>query len=239
MKKRTIALMLSVLAVMMLIGVGFASWVITQGASNEQSGNIVVDTVTDNRVYVSVELKDGENDDLIFGWKDSDPAVSNPWLSHGAAEMEENMSTTFLVHVTDREGNPSDATVEGTLTLNLKTLKEESELTGEEVLGTATKDYALPQWVVQQEVAVTRISTGEYEVTISFKWADALKLDGSDEEGSNPYIYFNAGTSAGVDRLAGLSAPVENNADAALRVLKDLEKIHSSSVYLLTIEVSK
>lgn len=54
MKKRTIALMLSVLAVMMLVGVGFATWVISQGDSKEVPGSLVVETVKDNRLNVSV-----------------------------------------------------------------------------------------------------------------------------------------------------------------------------------------
>ena len=54
MKRKTLTLVLCLLTVMSLVGVGFASWVINANASEDVSGNIVVDTVSDERYNISV-----------------------------------------------------------------------------------------------------------------------------------------------------------------------------------------
>lgn len=57
MKRKTLTLTLSILACLALIGVGFASWIISAGATKNAEGSFIVDTVTDNRLVV--EMVDG------------------------------------------------------------------------------------------------------------------------------------------------------------------------------------
>lgn len=57
MKRKTLTLTLSILACLALIGVGFASWVISADTSTNATGSFIVDTVTDNRLVV--EMVDG------------------------------------------------------------------------------------------------------------------------------------------------------------------------------------
>lgn len=233
MKKRTIALMLSVLAVLMLVGVGFATWVISQGASTDAQGNIVVDAVTDERVYVEIAKKSGEDDEIVFG-HDKSSADPTDWLKNADDDKAENMSCIFVLTVKNREGELTDAT---TVTPTLQILRP---ATGEE---SEPQTVTLPQWVVAQAVAVNHVSTGTYELTVEFKWAAALNPDSSATEGLNPYIYFNGGTSKGTDRMAGLAINaeqhMENNADAALKVLSDIYAIPANTFYKLSVDVAK
>ena len=53
MKRKTLTLTLSILACLALIGVGFASWIISADAIKEAEGNIIVDTVTDKSYVIS------------------------------------------------------------------------------------------------------------------------------------------------------------------------------------------
>lgn len=57
MKRKTLTLTLSILACLALIGVGFASWIISADTSTNAKGSFIVDTVTDNRLVV--EMVDG------------------------------------------------------------------------------------------------------------------------------------------------------------------------------------
>ena len=52
MKRKTLTLTLSILACLALIGVGFASWIISADTSTNATGSFIVDTVTDNRLVV-------------------------------------------------------------------------------------------------------------------------------------------------------------------------------------------
>ena len=64
MKRKTLTLVLCLLTVMSLVGVGFASWVISADTSVEETGKIVVDTVTDNRL--TLEVGTVANKDIVF-----------------------------------------------------------------------------------------------------------------------------------------------------------------------------
>ena len=226
MKKRTIALMLSVLAVMMLVGVGFATWVISQGDSSSAQANIVVDTVTDERVYASAAVAPGSKDSFIFGYDDSDVPTYD-WLSNDDDTKEQNLTVTFRVTVKDRENNPVD---DATVVPTLQILKPGATPDADPVAVT------LPDWIVTPVLTQANIVNnhdGTYDLTVTFAWAAALN-------NSNPYQYFNGGKSDGNDRLAGLDpANYETNADAALKVLKDIEAVGADVYYKVTFAVSK
>ena len=53
MKRKTLTLTLSILACLALIGVGFASWIISADATKNEKGNIIVDTVKDKSYVIS------------------------------------------------------------------------------------------------------------------------------------------------------------------------------------------
>ena len=67
MKRKTLTLTLSILACLALIGVGFASWIISAGTSATDQGSFIVDTVTDNRLvatgrWITITKDSGENE---------------------------------------------------------------------------------------------------------------------------------------------------------------------------------
>lgn len=96
MKKRIITLTLSILAVIMLVGVGFASWVISQGDSTEAQGNILVETIADKRLKVSAEV----TGNIQFGAPAT--GATTGWLREDAtagAVVSENLDVTLTVTV--------------------------------------------------------------------------------------------------------------------------------------------
>lgn len=270
MKKRTIALMLSVLAVMMLVGVGFATWVISQSQELSSEGNIIVDTVTDERLFARVSVDETERqgvNDIIFGWKKPAEDFDNPWLTNEAADKEQNMKVVLKLEVftdsamqtpTDKftiNGKAPDQVAISDL-LKIKApkkvedpdnageylyAKEDPENAGQYIPAKAPADdvedvvfenLVLPQWVVNAST-FEKSSTGVYLITIEFTWADALS-------NLNPYLYFNASTSAATDKMAGLTpneTNMKNNGDAALKVLKDLEALKPAKLGGLTPEL--
>ena len=67
MKRKTLTLTLSILACLALIGVGFASWIISANTSTKAEGSFIVDTVTDNRLeatgrWITITKDSGENE---------------------------------------------------------------------------------------------------------------------------------------------------------------------------------
>ena len=67
MKRKTLTLTLSILACLALIGVGFASWIISADTSTTAQGSFIVDTVTDNRLeatgrWITITKDSGENE---------------------------------------------------------------------------------------------------------------------------------------------------------------------------------
>ena len=70
MKRKTLTLTLSILACLALIGVGFASWVISAGKTETVTGNIVVDDVSDKRISLTYEWVGG-NSSIIYGWDEN------------------------------------------------------------------------------------------------------------------------------------------------------------------------
>ena len=71
MKRRSLTLVLCLLATLSLASVGFAAWVISAGDIENATGQINVDTVTDNRIMISeIKLDDDSWDFEHKTWTD-------------------------------------------------------------------------------------------------------------------------------------------------------------------------
>lgn len=104
MKRKTLTLILCLLTVMSLVGVGFASWVISANDSEVVNGNIVVDTVTDNRLDLTAPQT---ADDLVFcGEPDGYAAPTGAWLTFDGEEKETVLTVTVACTVALKGGNP-------------------------------------------------------------------------------------------------------------------------------------
>lgn len=233
MKKRTISLMLGILAVMMLVGVGFATWVISAGDGKTSNGTIQVDTVTDNRVYVEVSWVDGENQLRFVSNKETQ---TNAWLTSDNAN--ENLSVTLKVVVKDRTGANTDANVTSEFSMsNAAFACFDNLLVGPTGLATESVESGEPVYAKATIAPDTEANheTGVYYITIQFAWGSAFSVESAAPV--NPFDYFNGGDVDGNNRLAGQS--VETNGDAAKLVLNQLAAISENANFSLTVSVSK
>ncbi len=177
MKKRTIALMLSVLAVMMLVGVGFATWVISSGDAKEKTGNLVVETVRDDRLNITVTpLDSSENAGDALNVNFTAPAsATTGWLT-GEGNLTEKKTLVFRVSVAREDGSAFTNVADVDFTAALKE-------------GT-TNNILLDGIIVE---ATNFISYGEKsivsgaiqcDITVAYEWGALFG-------GVNPYTYFN------------------------------------------------
>lgn len=62
MKKKSLATLISGLLAVSLVGVGFASWVIIQGASEKKEGSVNVETITKTNISIEAYWADNDED---------------------------------------------------------------------------------------------------------------------------------------------------------------------------------
>lgn len=175
MKKKTLSILLSSLLAVSLTGVGFASWVIVNNASEEQTGSVAVETVEENNVTINFAWSDNdgsgkasESDSILsFGYKG---ATNTGWLRNtddtselGCAELKFTLSAT------------ADS---GTATASY-----EFEVVDNKSGGYATATSDAKKYI--KSVGVTEVEAGTYKIAIS--WGDAFG-------NVNPYDYYNDGT---------------------------------------------
>ena len=86
MKRKSLTLLVCLLACLALGSVGFAAWVITNDANAQDTGTIRVDVVKDARLSISAEITEGER--IIFGAKEKDSSVANNWMKYDETNDE-------------------------------------------------------------------------------------------------------------------------------------------------------
>lgn len=180
MKRKTLTLTLVLLSCLALIGVGFASWVISTNTTKEVEGNILVDTVTDNRLTVETAWLNDKSS-VIFGWKNGDYTYN--WLKNSDNDFVENLTVTLVVTVKDNDGN---ATAAGniTATINGGTKNAESG-EFEDDKYTAAKEANLVGALPTASVTAVEGQTGVYHVSFTFTWGSAFNAQ-------NPLEYYNS-----------------------------------------------
>ena len=240
MKKRTISLMLGILAVMMLVGVGFATWVITQGASTAAEGQINVEVVKDERLDVTYTFASGK-ENFAFGFK-ADSSVENPWLTSNN-DTPENLVVELSVKVTRHNtANPfSDASEQEThkpvVTLNDALKKAESSNI---LVSEKTDLFKLVSITVADGTYDGTDNSLNYAVVVTLQWGDAVS-------NTNPYTFFNklgnvdAAVSGFTTQLPQAEGEFYNSvaslklADAAYLYLHAMEALSS---YTFTLDIA-
>lgn len=171
MKRKTLTLTLSILACLALIGVGFASWVISAGKTETVTGNIVVDDVSDKRISLTYEWVGG-NSSIIYGWDEKYTANDNDWLKNKTEGKKADLDLTLKI--TFKDGNE-----------NLYDPKSISATIAADAAYTTAFDKkvvgALPTLTAVKE------STGVYNIEIKFTWGEHFG-------GNNPLAFYNDGT---------------------------------------------
>ncbi|HCX08158.1 MAG TPA: hypothetical protein DHG20_03440 [Acholeplasmatales bacterium] len=181
MKRKTLTLTLSILACLALIGVGFASWIISADTSTTAQGSFIVDTVTDNRLeatgrWITITKDSGENEVVT---SDDNSAK----VSFGAPAT---MDKTDAWLTNDKKGTTEKLTVVYELTVKTKGEEFVSNLSGDEITGIVSCSDATydPKYVALPTLTVTNKGNGIYYLQLDFDW-------GTDFGGKNPYVYYN------------------------------------------------
>lgn len=171
MKRKTLTLTLSILACLALIGVGFASWIISAGKSATATGNIVVDDVSDKRISLTYEWVDGKSS-IIYGWDENYVTKEKDWLKNDTVDKKADLDLTLKVTVKDGNNNLYDPeSISATITADAAyTTAKGKGVVGELPTLTAVKE-----------------SAGVYNIVIKFTWGEHFG-------GNNPLAFYNDGT---------------------------------------------
>ena len=106
MKRKTLTLAICFLALIAIVSVGFASWIITRPVVDQnQEGSITAETVDDITYQYSVKANGSSSNVIHFGKPESDPTGSQSWLTNEDGQVE-NLSYSI--------------TTVGTFVLNIK-----------------------------------------------------------------------------------------------------------------------
>lgn len=214
MKRKTLTLTLSILACLALIGVGFASWIISAGTSATDEGSFIVDTVTDNRLvatgrWITITKDSGENE--VVTSDDNSKKVSfgapakmentEAWLTNNSKDIVEKLTVVYELTVKTKGGDSTAVT----------------GLTSTEITSSLSCAATYEGYIVLPTAVVSEVGDGVYRLTLEFKW-------GSKFGGVNPYEYYNGKTYT--DKLA----------QTALTDLGEINKLNSQK-FTLTIDV--
>ena len=243
MKSKLGLTLISLLSVVVLVGVGFAAWIITNpDVSATVDGSIQVEEVKDQRYTIS-----GTSDEktIVFGYK-TESSITNPWLQVDDADSAENLTgvITITVKYNEYEALPDNFVVK----------MESGKLAGD---GTWTKDTNYAAAVTAGYVAFPTVSYkangsvaagsqtitwgGDSETSLTVP-KTAFTNDGTEKEltleltvtfgwgtkfgSENPYTYYNK------------NAYSESSADAAKTDLQYIKSNLDGLQYRLTITPS-
>lgn len=216
MKRKTLTLTLSILACLALIGVGFASWIISANTSTKAEGSFIVDTVADKTYVVSGEWLENKSS-IIFG-APATMNAENPWLTNNSEGKTENLKVTYQLTVTYGDG--TKATGIANKITALVTAPENANYT-------AAVNGKLIIAPTNATVVEAPEGNGKYNITVTYQWGEHFG-------NVNPYTYYNAKTAT--DKLSGTETTYMQDAKTSLETLS---KIEASVVFTLNINVAK
>lgn len=216
MKRRTLTLTLCILACVALIGVGFASWIITNDVAATKEGSIAVDVIDDqtHEIKITTDLSKTE---VVFGAAAKSEGVQYNWLRYKNTDANQNLVITIDFTVTNFA---SLAGVTATIA--------EAE-TSTAYAAAVEAGYVCELADVKLEVSsITAVSTedsktGKGTVTITFKWGDHFG-------GVNPIDFYNQYASSATN-----SAGKTYLQDAKDVLNGDVFTALSSAKYVLTL----
>lgn len=208
MKKKFSLTLISILSVVVLVGVGFAAWIITTpNVEEKQTGTITASGVTDARYKLTAAIT---NESIVFGKPSGYKDNNSDWFKPGSDVGDENLTATLTLTLTDPDGNAwADETVfdnylPNTFTFIMNATKAgvvdntgfNNEVTEGRIKyptisytasgatsATTKKDVAFGTPIEIAKSAFEKGTDGKYKltITITFAWGD----DG------NPYTYFH------------------------------------------------
>ncbi len=209
MKSKLTISIASILSVLVLVGVGFAAWVIINPkVGADADGNIEVDTVTDNSYDIKAEFStktDATNGTIVFGKKIPESYNRPIWLTNNN-EKEEKLTATLTLTAQNFKAESWAKISQKTLTVSMKTIKSNADDNGFATLvsskyiayptlsGAGNVSKALTAWTDTVEIKLAdfthteNATTATYELTITFSWGEYFTDKGSIV---NPYVFYN------------------------------------------------
>ena len=226
MKRKTLTLTLSILACLALIGVGFASWIISADATKNEKGNIIVDTVTDKSYVISAaSWKDG-NSKISFG-APKEMNITGAWLTNDSTDKTENLTVTYQLTVTYADTTPATGLV------NSNKIVATFGASKDQNYSKAISDGLI---IAPKSTTIKELPGGVYEITVTYKWGKHFANSAGAEEGVNPYTYYNGNERKANDKIGETSTTYMEDAKTSL---KTLENIGANVEFTLTIEIKK
>lgn len=204
MKRKTLTLTLSILACLALIGVGFASWIISANTSTKAEGSFIVDTVNDKTYKVEGAWLNSQSK-ITFGAPDT-MDLENPWLTNNSEGKTENLTVTYQLTVT--YGNGTKATGIANKITAVVTASESASYT-------AAVDGGLIIAPTNATVEEAPEGNGKYNITVTYQWGEHFG-------NVNPYTYYNAKTAT--DKLSGTETTYMQDAKTSLDTLSKIEE---------------
>lgn len=204
MKKRTITIAISLLACIALLGVGFASWIITNDAGDEANGNVQVDTVTND----SIELLNASATDVVFG----PISGQGGWLSTAGTKTEQ-LTTTVTVKVSKADyyvnGTDGDTKLKG-LKVKLAVVDKASDgfaaalAAGYVAAAPYTSEtmFTFNASLAEGKFTAVEDSEDSNKMTLTFQIAFAW---GTKFNGTNPSAFYNTKTATDTSDEASLT----------------------------------
>lgn len=226
MKRKTLTLTLSILACLALIGVGFASWIISANTSTNAKGNIIVDTVTDKSYVISAaSWKDG-NSKISFG-APKEMNVTGAWLTNNSTDKTENLTVTYQLTVTYADTTPATGLVDSNKIVATFGAPNDPKY------NKAISDGLI---IAPESTIITETSDGVYEITVTYKWGKHFANSADATEGVNPYTYYNGNGRQANDIIGETSTTYMQDAKTSLKTLED---IGANVEFTLTIDIKK
>lgn len=103
MKKKFSLTLISILSVVVLVGVGFAAWIITTpNVEKKQTGTITASGVTDARYELTATITNGS---IVFGKPNDYKGNSSDWFKPDIDVGDQNLTATLTLTLTDPDGN--------------------------------------------------------------------------------------------------------------------------------------
>ena len=208
MKKKFSLTLISILSVVVLVGVGFAAWIITTpSVEQKQTGTITASGVTDARYKLTATITDK---DIIFGKPSGYTADANDWFKPDNVG-DEHLTATLTLTLTDPDDKGLDETVfssylPNTFTFTMNATKSSVvdntgfnaevtagrikyptiSYTGSGATAATKKDVTLGNAIEIAKDAFTKGADNKYTltITITFAWGN----------NGNPYTYFHGKT---------------------------------------------
>ncbi len=194
MKRKTLTLVLCLLATFALASIGFASWIIANPdltVNGTQEGSFVVYDTTESSISVDVEFNKNADEEeinqIIFGKPAGYTEDQKHWLTPGEDILEENLSVTINFTVTNidnaKNGLEYMVLVSEADYQKLATAKENKLISFDASLFEKVQDSegAVLGYGVKKDLKATD------SYTLTFTWGSAFG-------GVNPLTHYNKGS---------------------------------------------